>query len=144
MSLAPIVVDLTGVEVKSFAPLHLDRVICELKDIKEQTAKRSGYGKLQFIGAVVSDMDGNPIPDNRQVFYEVSLQQDAKWNLKRTLIALGDDPEDLEAEISIEKEDYVGRKFVAALYLDSSAEALGKTGEPKEKVSQFLPMPVEA
>ncbi|KKM13350.1 hypothetical protein LCGC14_1717170, partial [marine sediment metagenome] len=112
--------------------------------IKEQTAKRSGYGKLQFIGAVVSDMDGNPIPDNRQVFYEVSLQQDAKWNLKRTLIALGDDPEDLEAEVNIEKEDYVGRKFVAALYLDSSAEALGKTGEPKEKVSQFLPMPVEA
>jgi len=86
-------------------------------------------------------MQGNPIPGNRKLFYEVSLQDASLWNLKRTLAALGDDPEDLEGEIDIEKSDYINRKAVAVLYIDDSPAALGATGTPKQKVRRLQPLP---
>lgn len=134
-------VNLTGVELKTFEPLPYDRVVIRVKDLVEEKARTSDNQKIRWISTAVCDMEGNQIEGNRQVFYETTLVEDALWNLKRTLVALGDDPEELDEEINIEKEDYIGRHAVAVLYLDDSPEALGTTGKPKQKVSRFEPLP---
>ena len=135
-------VNLTGVEVKSFEPLPLDKVVIKVDDVVyQERSKRSGQPKMQFVMTALSDLDGVGVPGNRKLFYEVSLADTALWNLKRTLIALGDSPEYLEAEIDIEKEDYVNRQAVAVLYIDDSPEALGTTNTPKQKVSRLEPLP---
>ena len=138
-------VDLTGVETRTFEPLPMDHCIVEVSDlVYTAESKRSKAPKVQFIMNAVSDLEGNPIEGNRKLFYEVSLQEQSLWNLKRTLIALGDSEEDLEGEIELEKEDYVGRQAIAVLYMDDSDAARGATGEAKQKVRRLQPMPVEA
>jgi len=138
-------VDLTGVETRTFEPLAMDQCIVEGSGlVYTAESKRRKAPKVQFIMNAVSDLEGNPIEGNRKLFYEVSLQEQSLWNLKRTLIALGDSEEDLEGEIDLEKEDYVGRQAIAVLYMDDSDAAKGTTGEAKQKVRRLLPMPVEA
>ena len=135
-------VNLSGVEMRSFEPLPLDQVIAKVDDVVyTEKSKRSGEPKVQFPMTVLTDIHGVPIPGNRKIFYEVSLQDASLWNLKRTLVALGDKLEDLEGEIDIEKSDYVGRKALAVLYIDDSAAALGSTGTPKQKVRRLMPLP---
>jgi len=135
-------VNLAGVELKSFEPLPLDKVVIKVDDIVyQEKSKRSGQPKVQFVMTALSDLEGNEVPGNRKLFYEASLAETALWNLKRTLIALGDAPEDLEDKIDIEKEDYVNRQAVAVLHIDDSPEALGTTGTPKQKVSRLEPLP---
>lgn len=132
-------VDLSGVETRIFEPLPMDRCIVEVTDLVfTEQSKRSKAPKLQFVFDALEGVDGIPVEGKRKLFYEVSLQDQSLWNLKRTLIALGDAPEDLEGEIEVEKEDYVGRKAVAVLYLDDSPAALGVTGEPKQKVRRLM------
>ena len=138
-------VDLTGVETRTFEPLSMDHCVVEVSDlVYTAESKRSKAPKVQFIMNAVSDLEGNAIEGNRKLFYEVSLQDQSLWNLKRTLIALGDSEEDLEGEIELEKEDYVGRQAVAILYMDDSDAAKGATGEAKQKIRRLQPMPVEA
>ena len=138
-------VDLTGVETRTFEPLPMDSCVIEVADlVYTEKSKRSRAPKLQFILTAVSDLEGNPIEGNRKLFYDVSLQDQSLWNLKRTLIALGDAPEDLEGEIEVEKEDYVGRQAVAILYMDDSDAATGATAEAKQKVRRLQPIPVVA
>jgi len=135
-------VDLTGVEMRSFEPLPYNQVVAEVDDlIFHEKSKRSGAPKVQFVMTAKTDMEGNEIPGNRKLFYEVSLLDKSLWNLKRTLVALGDNPEDLEGEIDIEKDDYIGRQAVAVLYVDDSPAALGTTGTPKQKVRRLQPLP---
>jgi len=135
-------VDLTGVETRTFEPLPLDHCIVEVSDlVYTAESKRSKMPKLQFVLDAVSDLEGNKIEGKRKLFYEVSLGEASKWNLKRTLIALGDSEEDLEGEIEIEKEDYVTRQAVAVLYMDDSPAARGSTGEPKQKVRRLQAIP---
>lgn len=138
-------VNLAGVEMRSFEPLPLDQVIAKVDDVVyTEKSKRSGEPKVQFVMTVVRDLKGNPIPGNRKLFYEVSLAETSLWNVKRTLVALGDAPEDLEGEIDIEKADYVNRETVAVLYIDDSEAAKGATGKPKQKVRRLQPLPVTA
>jgi len=135
-------VNLTGVEMKSFEPLPLDKAVVKVDDIVfYEKSKRSQQPKVQFVMTALADLEGNEIPGNRKLFYEVSLADTALWNLKRTLIALGDAPEDLEGDVDIEKEDYVNRQAVAVLRIDDSPAALGTTGTPKQKVSRLEPLP---
>ena len=135
-------VDLTGVEMRTFEPLPKDRYVIEVSDLVfTEESKRSKAPKVQFVMDVASDLDGAAVEGNRKLFYEVSLLPQSLWNLKRTLVALGDSPEDLEGELEVEKEDYIGRRAVAVLYTDDSPEALGATGEPKQKVRRLQPLP---
>lgn len=134
-------VDLTGIEMRSFEPLPFDYCVVEVDDLVfTEKSKRSGAPKVQFVMTAKEDPEGNPIPGNRKLFYEVSLQEQSLWNLKRTLAALGDNPEDLDGELDIEKEDYVGRQAKAILYIDDSPAALGSTGQPKQKVRRLQPL----
>ncbi len=135
-------VDLTGVETRTFEPLPMDHCIVEVSDlVYTAESKRSKMPKLQFVLNAVADLAGNPIEGNRKLFYEVSLGDTSKWNLKRTLIALGDAEADLEGEIEIEKEDYVSRRAIAVLYMDDSDAAKGATGEAKQKVRRLQAIP---
>jgi hypothetical protein len=135
-------VNLAGVEMRSFEPLPLDQVVVRVDDVVYvEKSKRSGEPKVQFVMTAVRDLKGNPIPGNRKLFYEVSLSENSLWNVKRTLVALGDAPEDLEGEIDIEKADYINREAVAVLYIDDSEAAKGTTGKPKQKVRRLQPLP---
>lgn len=50
---------------------------------------------------------------NRTIMHGTSLQENALWNLYRTLIALGEDPEEVGVEdYDFEPEDFVGRECV--------------------------------
>ncbi len=138
-------VDFTGVEARTFDPLQMDHCVVEVADmVYTEKSKRSGAPKLQLVLTAVSDPDGNPIEGNRKLFYEISLQDQSLWNLKRTLLAFGDSEEDLQGEIEVEKEDYVGRQAVAVLYMDDSPAARGSTGEAKQKVRRLQPLPAVA
>jgi hypothetical protein len=138
-------VNLTGVEMRSFEPLPLDQVVARLDDVVyQEKSKRSGEPKVQFVMTALRDLKGNVVPGNRRLFYEVSLQDKSLWNLKRTLVALGDDLEDLEGEVDIEKSDYVNRECVAVLYIDDSEAAKGTTGVAKQKVRRLQPLPAHA
>lgn len=113
-------VDLTGVELKEFDPVPVGRYRGRVDDlVYTEKSKRSQQPKVQFAGTLLegleeSNKDYNS-DENRKWFYEVSLQEQSLWNVKRTLVALGDTPEDLEGELELEKEDYVGRECVVVI-----------------------------
>lgn len=113
-------VDMTGVELREFEPVEIGRYKAKVDDlVYTEKSKRSQQPKVQFTftltkGLEESNSEYDPAT-NRKAFYEVSLQEQSLWNLKRTLVALGDAPEDLDGEIDIEKEEYVGRECVVVI-----------------------------
>ena len=113
-------VDLTGVELKSFEPVPEGRYLATVSDLQyTDKSKASGKPKCQFVFDIVEGIDDNTrgLLDvkGRKAFYEISLQEQSRWNLLRTLVALGDKEEDLDGELDIEKEDYIGRECVLLL-----------------------------
>lgn len=113
-------VDLTGVEVRDFEPVPVGRYLGKVDDlVYHEKSKRSQQPKIQLTGTLVEGLedsckDYDPA-ENRKWFYEVSLQEQSLWNLKRTLIALGDAPEDLEGELDIDKSEYIGRECIVVI-----------------------------
>ena len=110
-------VDLTGVELKSFDPVPEGRYLAKVSDLQyTEKSKASGKPKCQFVFDILEGIDDNTrgLLDvkGRKAFYEISLQDQSKWNLVRTLVALGDTEEDLDGEMDLEKEDYIGRECV--------------------------------
>ena len=113
-------VDLTGVELREFDPVPVGRYRGKVDDVVyTEKSKRSALPKVQFTGSLIEGLeDSNKAYDaseNRKWFYEVSLQEQSLWNVKRTLVALGDDPAELEGELEIEKEDYIGRECIVVI-----------------------------
>lgn len=113
-------VDLTGVELREFEPVAVGKYKAKVDDVVyQEKSKRSGQPKVQFTFTLLEGLeDTNADYDpatNRKAFYEVSLQEQSLWNLKRTLVALGDTPEDLEGELELEKADYVGRECIVVI-----------------------------
>lgn len=118
-------VDLTGVELKSFDPVPEGRYKAEVSDlVYTAESKRSGKPKMQFTFNLVGPADAATVEvlnaagldvSKRKAFYEISLQEASLWNVKRTLVALGDRPEDLDNEVDIDKEDYVGRECILVM-----------------------------
>jgi len=117
-------VNLSGVEVRRFEPLPQGRYRAEVASMEHIPAsKRSGKPKVRFVFNVLKGLEASNEDFNvegRKAFYEVSLQEQSLWNLKRTLIALGDDPEELEGEVELDPEDYVGREVVIVIGHDYS------------------------
>lgn len=138
-------VDLTGVEMKNFDPLPDGKYLAKVDDmVFTAKSKRSAQPKEQFSftalkGLTAGTEDYDP-ETHRKFFYEVSLQDQSLWNLKRALIALGDDPKDLEGEIDVEnlKEDYVGRECILVVYTEEYQ------GVERNKVRRIEPVKAPA
>ncbi len=113
-------VDLTGVELREFEPVPVGRYLAKVDDlVYTERSKRSQQPKVQFTFTLVEGLEdsnsGYDPATNRKAFYEISLQDQSLWNLKRSLVALGDAPEDLDGELDIEQADYVGRKCIVVI-----------------------------
>jgi len=52
--------------------------------------------------------DDHPVAGNRHAWLINSMQPQALWALKRTLVALGANPGDLDSKVDITPEDYLG------------------------------------
>jgi hypothetical protein len=137
-------VDLTGVEVKTFEPVPAGRYYAKVSDmVYNPASKRSQKPKVQFTFTITGAADettGKSVEaagvdlTNRKAFYEVSLQDQSLWNLKRTLLALGDSAEDLEGELDLEKEDYVDRDCILVLAVEEYE------GTPRQRTRRVEPL----
>jgi hypothetical protein len=135
-------VSLVGVELKEFDPVPVGRYLAKVSDMVYSAAsKRSKQPKVDITLDLVAAIDGDasvaPPYNNRKAFYTVSLQDSSKWNVLRTLVALGDDEEQLKAadELSIEKEDYIGR-YTFALIGQEEYE-----GVQRQRTRRLEPLP---
>ena len=113
-------VDMTGVELREFKPVPPGRYRAKVDDlVYTDKSKRSKQPKVQLTFSLLEGVDDNTraynASENRKAFYEFSLQEQSMWNVKRTLVALGDDPADLEGEVDINKEDYIGRECILVM-----------------------------
>lgn len=113
-------VDLTGVELREFKPVTPGRYRAKVDDmVYTEKSKRSKQPKVQLTFTLLEGVDDNTRDydpsTNRKAFYEFSLQEQSQWNVKRTLVALGDDPADLDGEVDINKEDYIGRECILVM-----------------------------
>ncbi len=73
----------------------------------------------------------------RTMYDNLVLIPNSLWRMKRTLIALGDEPDDLDAEFEIDAdfiEQYIGRECV----LDIKHEMY--QGEARARISRVLPV----
>jgi hypothetical protein len=124
-------VNLAGVATE-MAPLPKGRYLCNVFSIEAKTAQSSGNPMLQWVFKVSPDH-----PDSeyvgRQLYHNTVLTREALWNLKRTLIALGDDPSDLDTEVDVEPDDYLGRECVIEVTHRMYQ------GEPRPQISRVLP-----
>lgn len=113
---------LAGVELKEFDPVPEGKYLGKVSDlIYASASKRSKQPKmdltLDLLAAVSGSASVAPPYNNRKAFYTVSLQDSSKWNVLRTLVALGDKEEELKAqeELEIEKIDYIGRFAIVVI-----------------------------
>jgi len=135
-------VNLAGVELKEFDPVPVGRYLVRVSDmIYSAASKRSKQPKVDITLDLLKGIDGQATTDppynDRKAFYTISLQDSSKWNVLRTLVALGDKEEDLTnaEEIDIEKTDYVGR-FCFALLGQEEYE-----GVMRQRTRRLEPLP---
>jgi len=133
-------VDLTGVELKSFDPVPEGRYRAKVSDLQyNEKSKASGKPKVQFVFDIIEGVDANTSGllevSGRKAFYEISLQEQSLWNLMRTLVALGDDPEGLDGAQEIEKEDYIGRECILLMGISIEYD-----GTPRQQTKRVEPL----
>ncbi len=125
-------VNMAGVQAGEFEAVPDGFYPCILFDMSLKNSQKGG----QYIEWVFKVKEGHNNA-GRQFWLNNSLQQQALWALKRTLIALGDAPTDLEDELEIERDDYVGRECVVSVVTEVFE------GTPRNKVKRVLPVGAE-
>ncbi|KKL57127.1 hypothetical protein LCGC14_2238510 [marine sediment metagenome] len=108
-------VDLTGVETNAFAALPRGRYRVVVDRPPEIRISGSSGNEGAFWLFRVSDvLNTNPVIEDpttvidRTIPHNTSFTIQSLWNLKRTLVALGEDPEVLEGELEV-SEDYLAK-----------------------------------
>ena len=119
--------NMTGVSVKAtpLPPGYYQAVVAQC----EQKTSQSGNPTLAWQFAVTEPEEFV----GRKAFFNTSLQQQALWNLKRTLLALGFEEDDLEGEIDLDPGDLVGIECTLVVIEDEWQ------GETTGRVDQVLP-----
>jgi len=124
--MSPISVDLTGIktEFEALDPGYYDAVVegCELKSSKAHQPI------LNWRFNII-----NGEAEGRKAFLTTSLQKQALWKFKQTLIALGYEKDDLEGAVDFEPTDVIGMECVIVMVPD---EYQGKT---RSKLDRVLP-----
>lgn len=94
----------------SIEPLDSNKYLCTFEKYEEQkagsTRNSSEYDKYSCQFAVLEDVDGGEEYAGRKIFTKYTLSEDAIVFLKKALLALGSDPDDLEDEdgVDVDKE----------------------------------------
>ena len=125
-------VNMAGVQAGEFDAVPDGLYPCHLFDMNLKHAA-SGNDYIEWVFKVKEDHEHA----GRQFWLNNTLIKQALWALKRTLIALGDDPSSLEGELSIEKEDYIGRECVVSVVTEVYE------GTSRNKVKRVLPVGAE-
>jgi len=123
----PITVDLTGVEARltPLPPGYYQAAVAAC----EQKTSRAGNPYISWVFNVVSPEEFM----GKKAFYNTSLQHQALWNLKRTLIALGIPEQNLEGQIEFDASDFLGSECTLVVVEDEYE------GETTGSVKQILP-----
>jgi len=118
------VVNLTDVEIREFEPLPNGEYRVAVDQAEVRQAASSGHDNVLFVlkvtdvNRVREQVDDIPALVGRTVPHGCSLQPQALWNLYRTLVALGTDPEELTGELDVNDEmlnAYLGNECVVTL-----------------------------
>ncbi len=105
-------------ELRSFDPVPAGsyRVSVDRAEERESSVGNPGLMWLFKISQVVSLRQVNEDPEqfiNRTIVHGTALTESSLWNIYRTLIALGDDPDVVKAgELDLDLDEYVGKECV--------------------------------
>jgi len=100
-------VDLTGVSTEIEA-LPIGYYPAQVSGCERQMARSSGKPTVRWEYTITEPEEYA----GKKAFHNTSLQPQALWNFKRTLIALGWDADELEEEITFSPEDVLGQECV--------------------------------
>lgn len=100
-------VDLTGVSTEIEA-LPIGYMLAQVSACERQLAQSSGKPTVRWEYTITEPEEFA----GKKAFHNTSLQPQALWNFKRTLIALGYDPDELEEEIVFVPDDVIGMDCV--------------------------------
>lgn len=84
---------------------------CTISSVQHTLSKRSSQPML----AVQLRIDEPEEEQGRLLFDNFSLQRQALWKLKRWMLTLGWDPDELESQIELDPEEFVGMQVVAVV-----------------------------
>lgn len=123
-------INLRGVKTE-METLPPGRYLCSVFKITSKVSQ-NGNAYLEWVFKVSPE---HPDSDyvGRQLFHNTTLTKESLWNLKRLLIALGEEPADLDDNIDFEPDEYVGRMCV----VEASNEMY--QGIARARVSRILP-----
>lgn len=125
-------VNLAGVQAGEFDAVPDGLYPCFLFDMNLKHSQK-GNDYIEWVFKVKEGHDNA----GRQFWLNNSLVSQALWALKRTLIALGDDPADLDGELELEKANYEGRECVVSVVAEEYE------GVMRNKVKRVLPVGAE-
>ena len=121
----PIRMDFTDVGSGNFEPFPVGEAVpATIYNITQKTGKDSGNPYLEFEFKVSGG--------NRKAWRNYSLQPNALWALKTTLVDLGYDKESLEAEFDLEPKELLGMDV--ELYFGPEREYNGRKTQDVDKV----------
>ncbi len=98
-------VQLGGVQTGEFTALPNATYPVTVFEIEEKESQ-AGKPYLSFVFKIVEGHEHA----GRQFWHNVSLQEQALWNFKRVMIALGVPAEDMEADYEFEIADHLGKR----------------------------------
>jgi len=113
-------VNLKGQELREFDVIPRGTYRVTVDQCDDTRMSQAGYPNIFWLFKVtdVLRVQGET-PEGlvgRTVMHGTSLQESALWNLYRTLLALGDDPEAIESgDFEVKPENYLGRECVVTV-----------------------------
>lgn len=103
-----ILIDFAGIEAREFEPLPVGRYPAKVSNCQYvEKSARSGEPSVAW----EFTLEGGEY-DGRKGFLNTSLQPQARWSTKRTLLALGVPEEELEAKFDFNPDDMIDRDCV--------------------------------
>lgn len=117
----PITINFTGVQTLEVMPVGIYSVVVTAVD--EQEGVEFPYLAWEFT------IDSGDY-ENRKLWSNTSISPKALWKLKEVLIALGVPAETLDAEVSFDPQDFIGRRALAVVNIEPRTD----TGELRNTV----------
>jgi hypothetical protein len=102
----PITIDFEGVNSEGFAPIEDGTYAATVTGVKAANARSSGKPMLEM--EFTLEPGENKALANRKLWRNYSLQPNALWNLKQTLVRLGIEVPD--GELALEPDEIIGKK----------------------------------
>ena len=114
-------VNLANQEMRTFDPVPAGVYRVVVDQCEERESQMSGNANIFWLFRIndvlnTRGSDGAVGLIDRTIMHGTSLQESALWNLYRTLVALGEDPDQLQGgEFELETDGYVGKECVVTV-----------------------------